>query len=106
MKITLLNTSILTNYGTFEFSLISLAKAKELVKNNEIQSAIGHSATAEVLTQLLGVEIKNNRIEFNQALGEVALVFKLKARISEGKVLTSAEIEEIGYEFGILRRIK
>ena len=106
MKITLLNTSILTNYGTFNFEPISLVKAKDLVKNAEIISAIGHTATADILSELLEIEVKANRIEFVQTVTDVALIFKLKTRIPEGKILNRAEIEEIGYDFGILRRLK
>lgn len=106
MKLTLLNASILTTYGTFNFQPISLSEAKKLVKNSEVISAIGHAATAEILSDLLGIEIKANRIDFFQGIDETALIFKLKTRITEGKVLNRAEIEEIGYEFGILRRLK
>ncbi len=106
MKITLLNTSILTAYGTFDFQSLSLSQAKELVTGAEIVSAIGHLATADILSDLLEIEVKPNRIEFTQSLADIALIFKLKTRIPEGKVLNRTEIEEIGYEFGILRRLK
>jgi hypothetical protein len=53
MKITLLNTSILTAFGTFDFQPITLADAKVLVKNNEIESSIGHASTADILSELL-----------------------------------------------------
>jgi Domain of unknown function (DUF1874) len=106
MKITLLNTSILTTYGTFDFRLVSLAEVNELVKSSDVVSAIGHAATADVLSDLLGIEVKPNRIEFAQGVDDVAIIFKLKSRILEGKVLNRTEIEEIGYELGILRRLK
>lgn len=106
MKITLLNTSILTTYGTFEFQPILLSEARDLVKSHEVVSAIGHAATADVLSDLLGIKVTPNRLEFSQNVGETALVFKLKSRIPEGKVLNRAEIETVGYEFGILRRLK
>ena len=106
MKITLLNTSILTAFGRYEFQPISLLEVKELVKNSRIVSAIGHAATADVLSDLLEIEVKANRIEFVQSVDSVAIIFKLKSRIPEGKVLNQTEIEEIGYEFGILRRLK
>lgn len=106
MKVTLLNTSILTNYGTYDFQQISLAKAKELVKDAETVSAIGHAATAEILSELLEIEVTANRIEFAQTVDDTALVFKLKSRITEGKILNRAEIERVGYNFGILRRLK
>ena len=106
MKITLLNTSALTAYGTFDFQPISLLEARELVKRAEIISAIGHAATAEIFSEELGIEVKLNRFDFVQNVDETAIVFKLKTRIAEGKVLDRTEIEEIGYEFGILRRLR
>lgn len=106
MKITLLNASILTSYGTFDFQPISLSAAKKLVKNSEVVSAIGHAATAEILSDLLEIKVAANRIDFFQNVDDTALIFKLKSRIPEGKVLNRTEIEEIGYEFGILRRLK
>lgn len=106
MRITLLNTSVLTSYGVFDFRIISLEEAIKLVKTAEIVSAIGHAATAEILSELLGTEIKANRFDYVQEVGETALVFKLKSRISEGKILNRQEIENIGYEFGTLKRIK
>ena len=105
-NITILNTSVLTNYGTYSYEPISLAKAKELINDNEIISAIGHSATADILSDLLEIEVKTNRIEFLQEVDEIALIFKLKSRIPEGKVLSRIEIDETGYDFGILRRVK
>lgn len=106
MKITLLNASILTAYGTFNFQPISLLEAKKLVRSSEIVSAIGHAATAEILSDLLEVKVEANRIEFFQAVDDTALIFRLKSRTVEGKILNRSEIEEVGYEFGILQRLK
>lgn len=106
MIVILLNTSILTTFGTFDFQPITLAEAKDLVKNNKIESSIGHASTADILSELLEIEVKANRVEYIQNVDDVALIFKLKSRIPEGKVLNRKEIEEIGYEFGVLRRLK
>jgi hypothetical protein len=106
MKVTILNTSVLANYGSYEYSPISLNDAKNLVTANAFQSAIGHQSTAEVLTELLEVKVVANRLEFFQTVDDIALIFKLRSRPPEGKILTSEEIEEIGYDFGILRRLK
>ena len=106
MKVTLLNTSVLANYGSYEYLPISLDEAKDLVRENAFQSAIGHQSTAEVLTELLGVKVVANRLEFFQTVDDIALIFKLRSRPPEGKILSGEEIEEIGYDFGILRRLK
>jgi rRNA maturation protein Rpf1 len=106
MKVTLLNTGVLTNFGSYAYSPINLDEAKNLVTKNAFQSAIGHQSTAEVLTELLGVKVVANRLEFFQTVTDVALIFKLRSRPPEGKILSREEIEEIGYDFGILRRLK
>lgn len=105
-RITLLNTSILTDYGTFEFSPIDLESAKNLLRENGFESAIGHQSTADILSEILQIKVEVNRTEYRQKVDDVALIFKLCSRPPEGKILTGEEIEEIGYDFGILRRLK
>lgn len=102
--ITLLNTAILTTYGKFDYQPITLEQAKAMLSSEPYQSAVGHKATAQVLSDLLGVPIAENRIEYKQDDGETALVFKLRSRLPEGKILSQAEIEEIGYDFGLLSK--
>lgn len=104
MPLALLNTSILTAEGTYTLRDITTEEARELVASNELDSAIGHVATALVMEQLLGIEIPTNRQLFVQQPGQQALVFKLNGRPAEGKILTAAEIEEIGYKFQLLTR--
>ena len=104
-NITLLNSSILTIYGEFRYSPLELEDARHLVREaGEVQSAIGHASTATMLSELLDYPIEQNRMEYQQQPGEAAIIFKLKSRPPEGAILTREEIEEIGYEFGILER--
>lgn len=106
-KITLLNAAILTDYGTFDYKLITLEEAKRVARAAvEVQSAIGHSSTAEILAELLEFPVDKNRFEYKQETGETALIFRLKQRPPEGRILSREEIEEIGYEFGVLRRVQ
>ena len=105
MKLAILNTSILTTTGTFKLEDISLDTAKNLVKENNILSAVGHQSTSSILTTLLETEIPVNRIQFAQETGQKALVFKLNGRPEEGKILTVEDIEEIGYKFQLLIKI-
>jgi hypothetical protein len=102
--LTILNTSILTSFGTFGFHEITLVDARNYCHDEEyqVQSAVGHQSTCDILSKLLAIDVPLNRIEYKQQTGETALVFKLKGRPEEGKILTLEEIEKIGYQFGIL----
>lgn len=105
-RLVLLNAPILTAHGRFEFEPLSVEQARDVVRCAEqVESAIGHAATAEVMSKLLGYKVETNRTQFFQTVEDVALIFHLKKRIGEGQVLDAGEIEEIGYEFGILRKI-
>lgn len=113
MQLAILNTSIITAYGSFKYQPISLDDAKLLLHDAldpmigpdaGILSAVGHQSTADILTELLETEIPVNRIQFAQEVGQSAIVFKLKGRPPEGVILSREEIESIGYEFGLLIR--
>lgn len=102
----ILNTSILTSTGNYTLKDISLEDAKDLVADNDLDSAVGHASTAEIMTTLLGVDIPVNRQMFVQEAGQKALVFKLNGRPEEGKILSAKEIEQIGYKFQLLEKME
>jgi hypothetical protein len=110
-KLFFLNAPVLTTFGTFRFEKLSLQQAQSLIKEfasdeaKRVESAIGHAATAEVLTQLLDYRVETNRVEFIQTFEDAALVFKLKRMAPEGVVLNREEIERIGFEFGLLTKM-
>jgi len=62
-KVYLLNTLIVPidfniyRYAYIKLERISLKEAKQILQNNEFISAIGHEATAKLLSQLLGINI-------------------------------------------------
>ena len=107
-KLAILNTTILTNDGYFQLKTISLEVAKKIVEENKdnLLSAIGHESTSKILTELLGIEIPVNRIQFCQELKQVAICFKLNGRPEEGKILSKEEIKDIGFEFKLLTMIE
>jgi hypothetical protein len=78
---------------------IDVNTVKEVIKDG-FTSAIGHEATAQLLSVLLGTQVPTNRTQIKLDYGEMAIVFTLKSRLPEGKILrTLEEIEQIGYEF-------
>lgn len=102
--ITILTTSVLTSYGSYIYEPLELEEARRLVADG-FESAIGHPETAEVLSELLNTHVPVNRVDYIQKSGEKAIVFKLKSRIPAGTILSREEIEEVGYEFGLLTRL-
>jgi hypothetical protein len=98
-KVTLLNTSIMTAPGMHSLRQITVEQAKcVLAEAQYVESAVGHEATAQVMTELLGRTIGVNRRLYVSTPGSVAIVFKLKGRPPEGKVLSREEMEAYGYE--------
>jgi hypothetical protein len=101
----ILNTAICTVPGDYEVSTLSLEQARGLVAEaSEILSAVGHQATADVLTQLLGREVPVNRILFQQQPGQQALVLKMRGRPPEGVVFDVAAMEAMGYDLWLMTR--
>ena len=77
---------------------VSIEEAKDLLEKEYFTSAVGHKATAELLTKILGVEIPYNRIQIELEPGDKVLAFLLKKRLEEGKVIESIEeLNQIGY---------
>ncbi len=101
--VTLFNTSILTAFGAYRYEPLALEEARRLVTGGFV-SAIGHESTARMLSEMLGVAVAVRRVDYQQQVGEQAIVFKLKRRPPEGAILTTEEIQIIGYEFGLLTR--
>ncbi len=101
--LTLLNTSIVTGEGVHSLRKISLDEARALVTAAPaLNSAVGHQATAEIMTTLLGVDVPVNRQAYASKAGDTALVFKLNGRPPEGKILTLDEMNSIGFEFFVM----
>lgn len=102
MKLGLLNTSIITTTGTYKMVDLTLAQANK----DNLLSAIGHNATADVLTKLLGVDVSANRIVFSQDVGQQAIVLKMKGRLPDDvKDLTIDDMHQIGFDLFLLTRL-
>ena len=102
----LLNTPILTDYGGYVFKKIVASEAKAFLSNDGFTSAVGHQGTADLLRKILGIPVPMNRVAIKMAMGDVAIVFRLRNRLPEGAVLSEQELAKLDYEFGMLERIE
>ena len=68
-------------------------------------SAVGHEASAEVLSYILEVDVPMNRIEYVQKLGQKAIALKLTIRPEEGRILTAAEMFQVGFGLQLMERL-
>jgi len=112
VKLYLMNSPIMVFEGesaVFRAEKISPEEARRIFNSfnpENIISAIGHEATAKALSVILGAEVKVNRVMVSFDFGDMAIVFRLKQRLPEGRVIKSIEeLSEIGYELMLVTRV-
>jgi hypothetical protein len=95
--------------GLWRVKSCSLGQARLLYefaqREGDVTSAIGHTATAEVMTELLGRHVEANRLNVRPSVGDKFLCFKLKQRPPEGVILDRAQLEALGYEWVVMSYI-
>ena len=106
LPIALFNGTVCTTNGIYSVKDIDIETAKALIVKNGFVSAIGHDATAEIMSNILEQDIPMNRIQFHQKVGQKAVVFKLNERPPEGQILTREEVERVGFSLKIMERIE
>ncbi len=102
----LMNSSIITNVGVFELTPLTTAEARKLTKAGEWLSSIGHQSTASAMSAVLETKVEMNRIQIHFEIKDTAIVFKPTGRLPEGVVLNLEELEEVGWELFLLKRLK
>lgn len=106
LPIAVFNGTVVTSNGLYRITDIEVEDAKELIQKNGFISAIGHEATANIMSELLGADIGLNRISFIQEVGQYAIVFKLNMRPAEGVILSREELFDIGFGLKLMERIE
>lgn len=94
----LFNITLATGPGVWSVREIAPEYAKEVISEvGEFTSAIGHEATAVALSEILGVDVKVNRIPATLVPGDGAICLKLNGRLPEGEILSLKALQEIGF---------
>jgi len=88
----------ISNEFVVRFKKVSKEQVVELLKNNKFVSAVGHQATADVLTEILGIKIEMNRVAVKMNAGDIGVHFFLKQRLPEGAVLGRDELDKLNYD--------
>lgn len=67
----------------------------EEIANAEIVNAIGHASTVSVINTMCKTDLLPNRIEIKLGNGDELLIFQVRVRLPEGKVLTVDEVKQL-----------
>jgi Domain of unknown function (DUF1874). len=78
---------------------VTIGDVKKALENSSFVSAVGHEATAQIMSELIGVSIPYNRAPIKLKAGDTLVVFQLLKRLEEGRVLSSDEIKALPYKF-------
>jgi len=81
---------------------VSLNEVKEIIKEKEIESYIGHEATANLLSLLLNRTILTNRSMYDPKPNDIAVIVRLRKRLEKPediKNVSSNDIEFILVEY-------
>lgn len=99
------NGPICTTAGLFRVTDLDAKEARQLIRDFGFVSAVGHEASATVLSSILEIDVPMNRIEYVQKIGQKAIALKLKIRPEEGRILTAAEMFQIGFGLQLMERL-
>jgi len=86
--------SMLVPPASIRVTEVTVDDVKRVVAQGFV-SAIGHDATAKIISTQLGVQVPVNRISIKLTSGDVLVVYQLLTRLPEGKVLNEEEMKQV-----------
>lgn len=106
MNTYLINTPVITEYGLWLFTgPLDTNKAQQQLKNGFV-SAIGHQASADLLSDCLHMPVAMNRQRIAMQPGDQAVVLRLMERLGEGVLLDRQQLQQRDYQLGLLTRLR
>ena len=97
LPVVLFNGAVCTTAGLYRVTDMDVAEARQLVQTHGYMSAVEHHYSAEILSSNLQMDEPKNRNEYRQKIGQKAIALKLNVRPPEGRILTAAEMFQIGF---------
>ena len=76
---------------------ITLEEVRNITKERQIVSFIGHEATAKLLSQLLSVEVPASRQMYEPKPGDVAVVTRLKKRLEKPEDVKNITVNDVEF---------
>jgi hypothetical protein len=73
------------------------------ILNQGFISAVGHEATAQIISVQLGIQVPVNRISIKLVAGDTLIVYQLLTRLPEGKVLGVDEMRQLQAKWYVVR---
>ena len=86
-----LSSRMFNSNATIRVTILTSEQAADLLRSGEWVSAIGHPVTAEVASEIVGIEIPANRVPITLQKGDRLLVFEVAI---PREWLTSGEISD------------
>lgn len=80
--------------GELKYREINTEELKEKIHQGFI-SAIGHEATAKLVSELTGIDVPMNRIMVKAKPYDYIIVVQIMIRLEEGEILSLQEIQEL-----------
>jgi Domain of unknown function (DUF1874). len=91
--------------ATIKVKEVSVEEVKQLLTKHYV-SAVGHESTAQLLSQLLSINVPVNRTAITLKPRDVLIVFQLLTRLPEGKVLSIEEIQKLPFKFYVVEVVE
>ena len=77
---------------------VSIEEVKALLNDGFI-SAVGHEPTAQLLSEMLGIEVVPNRIQVKLEKGDILVIYQLLQRLPEGRIMSKEELKAVPHKW-------